>query len=161
VPVVVKPPPVIVPSLFIVGTNVGTNLNDLPKVIPTPVTNPVVAASQPANPSTGNNPPAPAALTNPPPAAPDLKTAEVKNIPPAITPVASVAPAKPAPTNVVPATVTNEPDHGSRALMYVGTGVLGAVLALVMFFWVRAMRRPRGSLITSSMENDPRLPPRK
>ena len=161
VPVVVKPPPVIVPSLFIVGTNVGTNLNDLPKVIPAPVTNPVVTTSPPPNPAPGSNPPTPAVLTNPPPSAPDLKTAEVKNIPPSINPVASVAPAKAVPTNVAPATVTNEPDHASQALIYVGAGVSGAVVALVLFFWVRAMRRPRGSLISSTMQNDPRLPPRK
>ncbi len=119
-PVAVKPPPVVVPSLVIVGTNVGTNLGEVMKNIPAPATNPPVAPPEPATVSV---------------------------------PVA--------PTNAAPATVAEDTDHGGQVLKYVGVGLFVAAAGLIVFLWARAVRRPRGSLITSSMQNDPRPPPRK
>jgi hypothetical protein len=161
-PVMVPPPVVVVPSLFIVGTNVATNVNDLPKITAPVLTNAaivppvaptnVLAAGTPLA-VPGNLPPPPAALP-----APVLKTAEVKTIPAATnySPIASSPP-----TNAAPATVADASDHGGKTLAYVGVGLFAAAGALIIFLWLRAVRRPHGSLISDALQNDPRLPPRK
>lgn len=86
----------------------------------------------------------------------------------------------PAPVAVaMPAIVTNRPpappsntvtasagetetgsDTGSRWPLVLGGGLLVAAAGLGIWLSARA-RRPRGSLITSSLRDDPRLPPRK
>ena len=156
-PVVVKAPPVVVPSLVIIGTNVGTNLGEVMKNIPAPATNPPVA---PTNNLPASNHTATAVMSNPPPLAPPAQIAEVKTVPPAVVPV-PVAPTNVTSTNAAPATMAEDADHGGQVLKYVGVGLFTAAAGLVVFLWVCAVRRPRGSLITSSMQNDPRLPPRK
>jgi hypothetical protein len=183
-PVVVKPAPVVVPSLIIVGRNVGTNLNVLTKSvsenISAPATNPPVAPVVPVNNLAVSNPPAPAVLINPVPPVPPPQIGEVKILPPVSPPApvapvnvlpvataptnAAVAPAVPAnlePTNAAPATVADDADHAGRVLKYVGMGLFVAAAGLIVFLWARALRRPRGSLITRSMQNDPRPPPRQ
>ena len=154
-PVVVKPPPIIVPSLFIVGTNAATNVNDLPK-ISAPATNLPAAPSQPTNAPAASNHNASAGASNPPPTTPVAKTTDVKS-PPAVTNSAPSAPA-----NELPASAALDAnDHSPRTLVYVGVGLLAAAAGLMIFLWARAARQPHGSLITSSMQNDSRLPPRK
>ena len=115
-------------------------------------------------------PPQPAPAPNPPPPAKPL---------PAPIPIVQKTSA-PAPVVVaVPAIATNRPpappsntvavsagktetasDTGSRWPLVLGGGLLMAAAGLVTWLAVRT-RRPRGSLITSSLRDDPRLPPRK
>jgi hypothetical protein len=172
-PPVVKPPPVVapavvaapVPALIIVGTNAGTNLSALsPPPAPVPETN------SPA--------------TNPPPPAPKMVVALATNPPPPIMPLPLPAPvvektSAPEPVVVAPVIASNPPvappakavavapennpvasDAGILEPLLIGGGALAVAAGLVIWLVVRA-RRPRGSLITSSMHNDPRLPPRK
>ena len=154
-PVVVKPPPAVAPSLFIVGTNAATNVNDLPK-ISAPVTNLLVAPITPTNGSSASNHTASAVASNPPSIAPTAKPAEVP------TNQLSANPAAGSPTNSPPVVATSElDDHSPRTLIYVGLGLFAAAIGLMLFLWARSARQPHGSLITSSMQNDPRLPPRK
>lgn len=172
-PPAVKPAPVLapaavtpVPALIIVGTNAGTNLAAPTKLPPPPA---------PAPPSI-TNPPA----TNTPVPAAKMVAAPVTNPPPVSNPRAPVKPAPaPAPVAAAPAitTPTSPPaalhsnaaattaeetasDTGTQWPMLLGGGLLAAAIALVAWLALRA-RRPRGSLITSSMQDDPRLPPRK
>lgn len=167
-PVVVKPPPVVVPSLVIVGTNVGTNLGEVMKNIPAPATNLPVAPPVLTNTLPVSNHIATAVVSNPPPLAPQpapqpappAKITEVKAVSPVIV-AAPVAPPNVAPTNATPAAVPADTDHGGQVLKYVGVSLFAAAAGPIIFLWVRAVRRPRGSLITSSMQNDPRPPPRK
>jgi hypothetical protein len=59
-----------------------------------------------------------------------------------------------------PAEDESKPSGSSPDLLwFLGGGALAAAAALGLWLVVRA-RRPRGSLITSSMQNDP-LPPRR
>jgi hypothetical protein len=52
------------------------------------------------------------------------------------------------------------PDSGFQKLIFISSGLLVVALGLVVWLATRS-RRPRGSLITSTMQNDPRQPPRK
>lgn len=136
--------------LVIVGTNVGTNVADLPPLPPKPETNlPPVAA--------------PAALTNN--AAANNASATASNLPAPV-----VALTAPAATNVTagimapPAAAPSSPpkpatDNGYQFLIWTGVLALISAVALVIFLIARA-RQPRGSLITDSL-NAPRMPPRK
>jgi hypothetical protein len=157
-PPVAAPPPVVVPSLFIAGTNAGTNISVLTKNVPPPVTNapatnaPVVAVEATNVLAASNRA---AVMPGPPPLAPEGKIGEAKNILPATNDLAR------APTNAVPAAAASDPDHGARTLNFISAGLFAAAVGLTIYLWARAGRRPRGSLITSSMQNDPRPPPRK
>lgn len=173
------------PDLIIVGTKVGTNLSILTPPVsqpaPQPVTNPpaTVSPAPPAPPAT--NPPAiapaivatptisPAVVSNPPaptspaPApAPVIQTNSAPESPPAIPAV--VAPSNPpAASNsskLATAAVDTATDTGFQKLIYISSGLLVTALGLVVWLATRP-RHPRGSLISSSMQDDPRLPPRK
>ena len=140
--VAVKPPPV-VPDLVIVGTHVTTNSAT------------AIAA------------PAPDTISSPPP--PPIKVAPVVSatssatvVPPVSKPVASVPPAKveaPAAsptTNVAVANVTNKASGGTNRRFFVLVGLAAAAVLVGLIWFVRSNRRSESSLITSSMQNDPR-----
>jgi hypothetical protein len=167
-PPVAKPAPAAapavakVPALIIVGTNVGTNVTALTKPAPPPATNEPAINPPAAHPQTVSTPQKnPAPVSNPPtPPKPA----------PAPEPVAT-APAIVAATN--PPTATNSTaiattaadtetpsDTGFQKLIFISSGLLVVALGLVVWLVTRS-RRPRGSLISSSMQDDPRLPPRK
>jgi hypothetical protein len=176
-PPLIQPPPVVapvvvapVPALIIVGTNASTNFAALTKPTPQP-------APPPALPPTAialvTNLPVPKLIMLPAPApVPSVSKnpapEPVTSVPLAETPVATVpamvaATNPPATTNaatsVVPAADTS-PDSGFKSRIILGGVML--VVALGLGIWlVMRVRRPRGSLITSSMQDDPRLPPRK
>jgi len=152
----VKPAPAVVPvaapvpALIIVGTKVGTN----PAALSPPALVPV------ANPPAKNLPP----VSNPP--------APVKSVPalvppvpaPAVTAIPSPAVVRP-PMSVPPIATAavvadTPPDSGFQKLIFISSGLLVVALGLVVWLATRS-RRPRGSLITSTMQNDPRQPPRK
>ncbi len=151
------PPPVIAtPPLVIVGTNVGTNINDMPKIVPPPV-RAVVTNSPPAAATASGDgttaivaptpPPAPVPLVNPP------ETENAKPVPTStITAKTSVAAA---PTNSALATANggdSNNDGGTRILIFVGTGLLLAAIVLILFLALHKPRARRESLITSSMQ---------
>jgi hypothetical protein len=73
---------------------------------------------------------------------------------PAPVPVKVAPPLPPPPTNS-PAAATERTDRESRRLIYIAVGlfVVVVIVGLVIF---RAGRRPQTSLITSSMQDDPR-----
>jgi hypothetical protein len=138
-PVAVKPAPAPPPPLIIIGKSVSTNDSDIPLVS---ITNAVASNLPPTN--------IIAHLTNQPVTnavaaheEPVLKTNVVVSAPPADT----------AETNAAPAPVLNG-DNDTRMLAYVGAGLLGAAIALVVVLMARS-RRPRTSLITSSMTDYP------
>lgn len=172
------------PDLIIVGTKVGTNPSALtgpaPQPAVQPATNPPAIVS-PASPPT--NPPAIAPATVAPPAA---GSAIVSNPPAPAGPAPAPAPAivqkisvpeipPPAPAIVAPAgppsasnlnavataAVDTSSDTGFQRLIFIGGGLLVAALVLVVWLLATRARRPRGSLISRSMQDDPRLPPRK
>jgi len=132
-----KPTPVVVPSLVIVGTNVGTNLADMP--LSTNAGSPKTFSS--TNPlestniskSTSHHSSA-AGSSNPP----------LMNI------------ASPTNINAVPATTAD--DTSRRGLLVLGGGLLLVVFLLLVLIGVRSRRREHGSLITASMEQN-RKPP--
>ena len=123
--------------LFIVGTNVGTNLAQMPPPPPkVEITAPPVAVV--------------AAVTNPPAATAGStnQQASVTNSPaPAGAGVAPAAPAKPV------------PDNGYWLLVLTGACALVSAVALGIFLVAR-QRQSRGSLISDSL-NSPRFPPSK
>jgi hypothetical protein len=144
---VVKPAPVLVPDLVIVGTNVGAAASK-----PVEARNIVAVATKSA----------PALVSHIPPAktvAP-LSNSVASNMVPATNPVAPPTPAKvttpvAAPVTNASATATTDATGAqTRRLVHLGIGLLAAVAVLMVM--VRAGRRPRGSLISSSMEDDPR-----
>jgi fused signal recognition particle receptor len=163
--VVVKPAPkVVVPPLVIVGEEVGTNLNAVSKppapppvpapVVPTnppaPATNRAVAAKQP-EPLPTNTVVVPV-VSNvlPPPAT---------NQPPAMAVTQAVMPAVPPPAvnHVASPADTKNGERQTGVLVIIGAGLF--LLAVVLAgFLIRSGRRPRSSLITSSMQEPP---PRK
>jgi hypothetical protein len=187
VPKPVIPP---VPALVIVGTNYGTNVSVLTNVAPAAVRPPapapamrvaasgtnipvpsapapvpapaaVVAAAPPVNPA-AIRPPAPsipAAPTPAPlPAPPKLPAPEpVIEAPPELA-VSSNPPAL-APSNTVAAANKSAADNTYLWRLTLGGGILAAAAGLLA--WVVLRRRPHSSLITSSMQGDPRPPPRK
>jgi hypothetical protein len=181
-----------VPSLIIVGTKVGTNLNALtetaaPPAKPAPASanSPKPAVIQPPtqSPSTISSPIATNASTAAKPsqvetvlaptktnattnatanATAALKPAQTNSVaaialassvPPAATRVAAAA--------VLPPTVKAAPVATSKAPVrqsgkWIGLGVVLLLAALVLAGWlVRRARRPRSSLITSSLQEPP------
>jgi len=155
-PPVVKPPPVVMaPPLIIVGTHVSSDTNDLTKIPAEPAAPPKATVS--SAPATGVTPPQT-------PAAP-VAAMPVAS-PPTAGPVAQVA--APA-TNAAMAVTTKVPDvtkaetgdRDTRILTYVGVGLFGAAVVLVIFLITRGRTAPRSSLITSSMEIGRRPPEQK
>jgi hypothetical protein len=183
-PPMVKPAPIIaptvvapaivpaapVPALIIIGTKVGTNPSALtelasqPKVQPAtnpPATSPAIVSNPPppATPAPATDsiiqkistpePPPPAAPAVAAPTNPPIAMSSPANLPTASNSTAAATPA-----------VDTSSDTGFQRLILIGCGLLVAALGLVVWLATRS-RRPRGSLITSSMQDDPRLPPRK
>jgi len=182
--VVEEAKPVEAAPLIIVGTHVTSDTNDIAKLMaanaapppptPTPTPAPAPAPAAPASPPTaavGVQPapiPAPPAqpapvvtqIVNPPPVA---QVAPLPAPAPAPPPVVAVVPA-PAPvvvTNIVAATDMTHEDLDTKVLTYVGVGLLGAAIVLVIFLIARPRHTPHGSLITSSMQADQRPPEKK
>lgn len=162
----VKPPPVVtpVPAMIIVGTNFSTNtalVKPQAPVVSTPQINPpepVVATPAPA-PKIVVTP-----VVSPPPATNPPVIAKVST--PETTAMATVAFAT---TNPLTVTYTNHSAtaaednssvSNSRWPAIIGGGLLVVAVSVVVWLSVRT-RRPRGSLITTSMQDDLRLPPRK
>lgn len=135
-----------VPALVIVGTHVSSDTNDVQKYS-SPASN-VVAAAPPVK----TNLPAP---TNRAVAA--TKPAVATNLSLPTNPSVLVTVTNPpTSTNRASATVERVAEPFDKVL--VGSGVvLMAVAAGLVFFLLGRRRRPRGSLITSSMQDD--LPP--
>ena len=147
VQVAIKTPPV--PALIIIGTNVSTNPADIPKA----------ATNEPVQPSVV--PPHPGAH------APPVTAPPASNIVPLYAPAAPVAsppspqakPIKhdtPSVTRTNPITAADAGDQGSSGLLVLESGLIIAALALAAFLVVRSRNRGRGSLITSSMNQDRR-----
>lgn len=177
------PKPVVSPvaALVIVGTNVSTNLpspapavtlvasNPAP-VVASPVAVPAPVAATPVPPLANPIPtaPAPAAVVVPPakpvsnavtafapvipPAAP---AAPATNLPePPVAPPHAIAPASaPAASHPVP-----ENPAGTKHLVAIAAGAGGLALIGIIVALSSRARRPRGSLITNSMMDDPRRP---
>jgi len=145
---VVKPPPAA--PLVIVGTHVSADTNDVAKFA---LTNQILAAIEKSN--------AAASLA----ATQSVVTAVVPVIAtPAVKPVMAVAvPVTNVPVTTVTNTVTTVivDDPGTRLLTFVGVGLLGAAIALVVFLVTRGRATPRASLITTSMQSNPRPPEQK
>jgi hypothetical protein len=166
-PVVMPPsaPAVVTPSLVIVGTNVGTNIDDMPKYVPPParvaVTNPppAVVATNAAT----SNIEAPNIAVSPAPTPPAAgaavaTVAEMENTkptaPPVITAKTSLATPPPDTMPTIVSSSDNAGDSGTHTLIYIGAGLLLAAIALILLLALRAPRTARQSLITSSMAND-------
>jgi hypothetical protein len=146
--VVTNPPPVIVPPappkpvapLVIIGTHVSTNAAD--------ATN-----SEPVS-----SPPIPVVVpkTNPPavPVTPAVTPAVIKTNPPvaATNPVPVIVQAPVKDTNQ-PVAVASQDDRVEKILTFGGGGLLAVAAALVVFL-LRRKSSPRGSLITSSMQDN-------
>ena len=136
------PPPVVVPDLVIVGTKVGTSLNDLRDKAP-PATNPIVVVTPPTVVASVVQPiaSAPVIHTNAMPAAVPPSAATAQILPPA------------AETNLaIAAAVNGEPKRKFSPFIYVGAGLFAVVVVVILI--VRATRRPQSSLISSSMHDD-------
>jgi hypothetical protein len=151
------PPPAAVPALIIVGSTVGTNLADVQKMA---ATNPPVPLAAKLVPPVSNPPPEVKSITVPDQAiakssAPISNSAEPKIISSAkIAPPTTIT----ATTDALPASAP--PETGSNKLLFAGGAALGLAAGLAIFLFARHRRPPRGSLITSSM-NQPRPPDRR
>ncbi|MDR3459272.1 MAG: hypothetical protein P4N60_17725 [Verrucomicrobiae bacterium] len=146
--VVAKPPPPAAP-LVIVGTHVSSDTNDVAKY------------------SAANQVAASVEKSNPPPVAVVVVTQTVVHVAMVTNPAAAV-PAVLAATSPLTASATNAAaaltgtdDPDTRILTYVGVGLLGAAVVLVIFLITRGRSRPHGSLITTSMQGNPRPPEQK
>jgi hypothetical protein len=141
--IAVKPQPVVVPDLILVGTPASPATSPAP-VIPPPVTNSTPAEVPKIIVVPVENP-IPVAVPAPP--ASNLVTAP----PPAKMPTPLAVPA----TNTV-AITNDDSDPATRRLVLIGVGLLAATVVLVVILIARPGRRPRSSLISSSMQDDPR-----
>jgi len=178
---VVKPVPVVAtPSLIIVGKHVSSDTNDIEKLQESKPPAAVVEKTNPPAEAVAAPPVAP--LPEPVPAVVIPPTVGAKAVAATKAPVAPVAAAPKAPTpapepvpapapaaKIVPATATtNEAvvsaisvmDHDTKVLTYVGIGLLVVAIGLVIFL-IKHRPGPRGSLITSSMQSNPRPPEQK
>jgi hypothetical protein len=155
------PPPAPAPT----ATPAAVSTPPVPAAPPAtpPAAPPKVVAAPPANPAPVLNPTPP---IQPPPApvAALPKTSAPAPAPEVVSTPAAVAPAGPAitpPSSPVSAVAENtSSDPGYLWPLFIGGGSLVVAAGLVLWLVTRS-RRPRGSLITSSMQDDPRLPPRK
>jgi len=174
-PPVVRPVAISVPSLIIVGTNAVTNVSAVSKASAAlaPLPGALVTNATPTNavPTNTTIPLPPAAPPNgvglPPVNLMPTAATQQKTSPPA--PMAVAVPPPPAVVNLTsppavwPASLAesgteNRPTGTSHRWFWaIGGGALAAV-GLTGWLVIRA-RRPRSSLITSSMQNDTRLPP--
>ena len=149
------PPKAEVPSLVIVGDKVSTNLNTMAAPVP-PATNPPVVETEtqtnkPEVPSVSSATNNVAAVTSNPPSV-------SQEIPITQTQVVSTNLVGLSKTNTAPsAMATKHGDRQTRILIAIGVGLLLLAVALVVVLATRG-RRPRGSLISSSMQD---RPPRK
>lgn len=146
----VKPAPAVpAPSLVIVGTNVSGTLAE------PPATAPVETIPPPAPVETPKVVPAP--ISAPPatiPVAP-VKPLNIQSAEPV--PIKRVA-TNPPPVIAAPVANVNakdNADHETRRLLYIGAGLF-VVVIIVGVLIVRSRRQPQSSLITSSMQDDPR-----
>jgi len=131
-----KPTPLVVPSLVIVGTNVGTNLADM--LLSTNAGSPKTFAPTNHSESTNNAKPK------------SHHSSVAGNSNPPLMKVAS-------PTNLNAVSATASDVASQRGLLVLGGGLLAAFLMLILL-GVRSRRREHGSLITASMEQN-RKPP--
>ena len=161
-PTAPKPLPPVVPSLVIVGTNVGTNL----AVIPANDSNPTSKSAASTNLAKLTNHPAPkpesiksssshtGAIATPTPTAartpPATKTPEITIETPAMTDATTNTTGTVADPD---SSVTKERGR----LPAIGALLIGA-LGLLVFLAFRSRRRDHGSLITASMDKDRRPP---
>jgi hypothetical protein len=184
-PVTVQPAPIKpaivvapVPALIIIGTNATTNVQALvkPEAVHAPAPPPVTPAvtSAPMTIVAEPKPPMVTAPTNLP--APKPEPPPVFIAPPAPAPAPRIEPQRtsaPEPVAVAPIILSNPPaapvsnivaevsgnpppDAGSRWPMIIAVGSLAVAVALIGWL-VKRSRRPRGSLITSSMQDDPNI----
>jgi hypothetical protein len=152
------------------GTASGSAPNAVQPVVPPPPARPPIAATAGTTPAEGSNPPvaAPSSRPGPPP---------VKILPPPEPAVTAPPPSTSGPPATAPAMtpasaagvtsnmVAAAPEAGSAETgklwpWLVGGGLFAAAAGLGVWLLVRA-RRPQASLITRSLQNDPRPPPRK
>jgi hypothetical protein len=147
---VVKPvPPVVVPSLIIVGTNISTDLATAPPMPEKPVVQPPAVPGKNAAVTNISSPVVKTNLAVPPASLPAATTNLLTNPPaPAALVVKATAPETPPPA-----------DNSTNFLLAIGGAAILAAVVLVIILAVRS-RRQRGSLITSSM-NLPRTPPKQ
>jgi hypothetical protein len=143
---VVKPAPApVAPSLVIVGTNVSGPLAEPPAAAP---------AEKFAPPAPVETPKVVPAPISPPPA-----TVPVVPVKPVVIQAAAPVAVKLVATNPPPAiaapVATENTDHQTRHLLYAGVGLF-VVVIIVGVLVVRSRRQPQSSLITSSMQDDPR-----
>jgi hypothetical protein len=128
---------------------------------PTPTAPVATAPTTPASIILSGPPPKPTPA--PAPVPPPQNVAPTPATPAPETPVVATPAAPetaPASNTVVATTESNSTDAGYVwPLVIAGASI---VLAIVIVLWlVMRSKRPQGSLITSSMRDDPRLPPRK
>jgi hypothetical protein len=141
---VAKPAPVVVPDLVIVGKQVATAAN------PTPAASPLntnLATS--AAPKVGAQ-----IAANLPPTSTPIQPASNHVI--GVPPIKAESPSTATTTNPVSTTVANDSGRGTKHWLLIGGGGLAVVIVLVVIWLVRPGRRSQTSLITSSMQNDPR-----
>ncbi len=160
------PPEPSLPPLIIVGTSAGTDITAVARFAATnqPVRpkvfkpKPMVINPEPSS-LTATGAVVAALTTNPvvsPVATPVISPATNLVAPPAATPVAILSPTNATPTNSMAGTVPGSLDSGTKTLLAVGAVFFVAAAALVTFLVARK-RRPRATLITSLMSDDPRL----
>jgi hypothetical protein len=158
------PAPAPAPAINLPATNTVVSAALVPAAVavtgPAPVTPPKVASGALSNPPPRVPPP----LASPLPV-PGVVAQKTSAPPSAV--VATSTLAGPVNPPVVPesrpagALAENAPnDRGYVWSLTIGGGALVAAAALVMWLVARS-RRPRGSLITRSLQEDPLLPPRK
>ena len=140
---VVKPAPVVVPDLVIVGKQVSTATNTAPAAS-SPNTNLATSATPKVVPPIAINLPPAATLIRP-------ASNHVIAAPQAKVESPSAAPA----TNPVSAAVDNDAGKATKPWLLIGGG-LAVVIVLMVVWLVRPNRRSQTSLITSSMQDDPR-----
>ena len=151
-PVIVAPAPPPVVSLFIVGTHVSTNEASMTNTLPAPA-DAVPIADLKTNLSlivviAKTNPPA--VVNNP---VPNPVTAVATNtVPPVATISVPAVVQIPVPDTNQPVAAVAPDDHVEKILMVGGIGLLAAALGLAVFL-LRRKNAPRGSLITTSMQD--------
>jgi hypothetical protein len=167
-----------VPAMIIVGTNISTNIPSAASApasvsVPAPAPAPSPSVPSPVNVPASVNPPhavnamtavatpaaPPVALTPKPVPAPSApaahETASVSPVSPTPSPAVTPAPLLPEPVVAHANADAATPSSSSYFRpMWIGGGALVVAIALIVFLVFRA-RRPRSSLITSSMNHPP------